>query len=53
MVYYIIGGIFIITGLLQTWNMVKKKDVEHQMEHPEEITERFEETVEGINRNGG
>ena len=49
-VYYSIGSIFIITGLVQIWKMAKKKDVEHQMHHPEEITERFEETVEEINK---
>ncbi|MDB5207508.1 MAG: lysine transporter LysE, partial [Flavisolibacter sp.] len=36
LVYYIIGSIFTITGLLQIWKMMKKKDVVHQMEHPEE-----------------
>ncbi len=49
-VYFIIGGIFTITGLIQIWKMVKKKDVEHKMEHPEEITAPFEETVEEINK---
>ena len=49
-IYYIIGGIFTATALLQIWKMIKKKDVEHKMEHPEEITARFEETVEEINK---
>ncbi len=48
--YYVIGGIFTVTGCLQIWKMAKKKDVENQMQHPEEITERFEETVMDINR---
>jgi len=50
-VYYSIGGIFTITGLIQIWKMVKKKDVEHKMQHPEEITAPFEEAVEEINSN--
>jgi threonine/homoserine/homoserine lactone efflux protein len=49
-VYFIIGGIFTITGLIQIWKMAKKKDVEHKMEHPEEITAPFEATVEEINK---
>ena len=49
-VYYIIGGIFTITALLQIWKMVKKKDVQHEMEHPEEITLPFEETVTDMNK---
>lgn len=49
-VYYVIGGIFTATGLIQIWKMLKKKDVEHQIEHPEEVTEKFEETVEELNK---
>jgi hypothetical protein len=30
--------------------MAKKKDVEHKIEHPEEITKPFEETGEQINQ---
>ncbi|HEX8313764.1 MAG TPA: hypothetical protein VF609_02145, partial [Flavisolibacter sp.] len=49
-VYFIIGGIFVITALIQLWKMVKKKDVEHQLEHPEVITAPFETTVEELNQ---
>jgi threonine/homoserine/homoserine lactone efflux protein len=52
-VYYCIGSIFIITGLLQIWKMVKRKDVMHQIEHPEEITGGFEGVVEEIYKEGG
>lgn len=48
-VYYVIGGIFTVTALIQIWKMVKKKDVEHQMAHPDEITAPFEEAVDTIN----
>src|SRR6476620_5803837 len=44
-VYYIIGGIFTITEAIQIWKMVKKKDVEHKMENPEEITSEYESTI--------
>jgi len=50
-VYFIIGGIFAITALIQVGKMVKKKDVEHKLEHPEEITANFEDAVEDINQN--
>ena len=49
-VYYIIGGIFTITACIQIWKMVKKKDVEHKMENPEEITSEYESTIEEINK---
>jgi threonine/homoserine/homoserine lactone efflux protein len=46
----IIGGVFAITALIQAWKMFKKKNTQHQLEHPEEITEPFEDEVENINR---
>jgi threonine/homoserine/homoserine lactone efflux protein len=49
-VYFIIGAIFSVTALIQIWKMVKKKDAEHKMGHPEEITAEFEDTVEEINK---
>lgn len=36
-VFYVIGSIFLITGLVQIWKMAKRKDAVHQLEHPEEI----------------
>jgi threonine/homoserine/homoserine lactone efflux protein len=45
---YIIGGIFALTALIQVWKMVSKKDVRHQMEHPEELTKKFEVKLENI-----
>jgi threonine/homoserine/homoserine lactone efflux protein len=47
---WIIGGIFALTALIQIWKMSHKKNVAHQIEHPEELTEQFEEKVEQINR---
>jgi threonine/homoserine/homoserine lactone efflux protein len=50
---WIIGGIFALTALIQIWKMSRKKNVAHQIEHPEEVTEKFEERVEQINREPG
>jgi threonine/homoserine/homoserine lactone efflux protein len=41
-----IGGIFALTAIIQIWKMIRKKAVVHQLEHPEEVTERFEDQVE-------
>jgi threonine/homoserine/homoserine lactone efflux protein len=47
---WVIGGIFAITALIQLWKMSRNQNVTHQMEHPEEITEHFEERVDQINK---
>jgi threonine/homoserine/homoserine lactone efflux protein len=48
---WIIGGIFSITAIIQGWRMFKKKDVAHQIEHPEEIThEKQQKIVDDINQ---
>ena len=48
---WIIGGIFAVTALIQAWRMFKKKDVAHQIDHPEEVTnEKQEKIVEEINQ---
>ena len=48
---WVIGGIFAITALIQLYRMLKqKKDIVHQIEHPEEgRTEKQEQIVEEIN----
>lgn len=43
---WVIGGIFAITALIQIWKMVRKKDVVHKLEHPEEVTQGIEEQIE-------
>lgn len=50
-VYFIIGAIFTITALIQSWKMWRKKDVEHQLEHPEEVTAGFEDTIDDLQQN--
>lgn len=46
-----IGGIFALTALIQIWKMIRKKDAVHQLEHPEEVTQRFEEQIEQFEEN--
>lgn len=43
---WVIGGIFAITASIQIWKMVRKKDVVHKLEHPEEVTQGIEEQIE-------
>ena len=50
---WIVGGIFAITAIIQGWRMFKKKDVAHQIEHPEEFThEKQQKIVDEINQEG-
>ena len=45
---WIVGSIFAITALIQVWRMIRKKDAAHQLEHPEEVTQKIEEQMEKI-----
>ena len=45
---WVIGGIFVITALIQIWKMSKKKTTAHKLEHPEEITQGLEEKIEDL-----
>jgi len=51
---WVIGGIFLLTAIIQIWKMMTKKDTAHKIEHPEEIThgleKRMEEHKEDANR---
>ena len=48
---WIVGGIFAVTAIIQGWRMFKKKDVAHQIEHPEEVThDKHQKIVEEINQ---
>lgn len=42
---WVIGGIFTITALIQLYKIIKKKDAEHDLEHPEEVTKRLEDKL--------
>lgn len=50
---WVIGGIFALTAIIQLWKILKKKDTTHQIEHPEELTEKFEHTFEEIQKSTG
>lgn len=45
---WVIGGIFTLTAIIQVWKIVRKKDVVHKMEHPEEVAHKFEEQLEKL-----
>lgn len=45
---YVIGGIFAVTALIQLIKILRKKDVQHQLEHPEELTKKFEEQLDDL-----
>ena len=47
---WIIGFIFTITVIIQLFKMFRKKSVQHQIEHPEEITENYEQQVDDFNK---
>lgn len=47
---WIIGGIFAITALLQLWKILRNKDAVHQMEHPEQLTQKLEEQIGKIEK---
>lgn len=46
---WVIGGIFLITAIIQIWKMTKKKTTQHKLEHPEEITQGLEKKIEDLN----
>jgi threonine/homoserine/homoserine lactone efflux protein len=48
---WVIGGIFAVTAIIQLWRIFKKKDAVHQLEHPEEMTEKIEDQVEKFEEN--
>lgn len=43
--HYVIGSIFAVTAIIQVWRMSRKKDVGHQIEHPEEMKHPFEKQI--------
>jgi len=47
---WVIGGIFAITAIIQLWKILKHKDAVHQLEHPEEMTEKIEEQMVTIEK---
>jgi threonine/homoserine/homoserine lactone efflux protein len=47
---WVIGGIFSITAIIQMWRMFRKKDAVHDMEHPEEVTQKFEKKLADLQK---
>jgi threonine/homoserine/homoserine lactone efflux protein len=45
---WVIGGIFLITAIIQIVRIIVKKDVQNQLEHPEEITREKEKQLEDL-----
>lgn len=41
LIHWVIGGVFVVTAIIQAWKMWKQKDVIHQLEHPEEFHPPF------------
>jgi threonine/homoserine/homoserine lactone efflux protein len=50
---WIIGGIFALTAIIQLWKILKKKDAQHQIEHPEELAQKFGHRLEEIEKKTG
>jgi len=48
---WVIGGIFLVTALIQIWKMTKKKTTKHKFEHPEEVTHGLEKKMEPHSEN--
>jgi len=42
---WVIAGIFSITAIIQVWRILKKKDAVHSIEHPEEMSHKFEKRL--------
>lgn len=42
---WVIGGIFLVTAIIQLWRILKKKDPVHHLEHPEETIPEFEKKI--------
>jgi len=47
---WIIGGIFALTAIIQLWKIIKKKDAQHDLEHPEEMTKKFGDKFEEMQK---
>jgi threonine/homoserine/homoserine lactone efflux protein len=43
---WVIGGIFLLTAVIQVWKMMRKKTTAHKFDHPEEVTHGLENKME-------
>jgi threonine/homoserine/homoserine lactone efflux protein len=47
-VSWVIGGIFLVTAIIQAVRMIRKKDPVHHLEHPEELTHKMEDQMDKL-----
>lgn len=47
---WVIGGIFAVTAMIQVWKIVTKKDAVHNLEHPDEVAQKFERKFAGMRK---
>jgi threonine/homoserine/homoserine lactone efflux protein len=47
---WVIGGVFAITALIQLYKIIRKKDAEHAIENPEELTKKFTEQFDELDK---
>lgn len=47
---WVIGGIFLVTAIIQLWKIIRNKDAHHHIEHPEELHTKFAHKLEGIQK---
>ncbi len=45
---WVIGGIFALTATIQLWKILKNKDAQHHIQHPEELRKKFEDQFNDI-----
>jgi threonine/homoserine/homoserine lactone efflux protein len=45
---WVIGGIFALTAVIQMWRIFKHRDAVHNIENPEEVTQRLEKKYGGL-----
>jgi threonine/homoserine/homoserine lactone efflux protein len=47
---WVIGGIFALTALIQLYKILRHKDAQHQIDHPEELSKKFEGQFDGMQK---
>jgi threonine/homoserine/homoserine lactone efflux protein len=47
---WVIGGIFALTAIIQLYKIFTKKDAQHDIEHPEELTKKLESQFDDLKR---
>jgi threonine/homoserine/homoserine lactone efflux protein len=47
---WVIAGIFSVTAIIQTWRILKKKDAVHNLEHPEEVSQKLEKKFSHVQK---